>query len=172
MAQHIRGDCRVVPDEADVVGAEDHHLFAVVAGGLELVARPRQAPRGRHQIPADLLDHGGPAGEHAVAGARQVRLTAIGRVHEIGLRYGAEHGPADGRVVEGRLGRVEAKERHPAARVLHLELDARVLLQGRQHVAARDLKPVDLAILQGRRSRRHVGDDLPLQPVEVNNLSA
>jgi len=59
-----------------------------------------------------------------------------------------------------------------ARRVEHIDLDAARLAHKRQHVGAGKLPPIDLAGAKRRTRRRGVGDDLPLDPVEIGELGA
>src|SRR5262249_44142943 len=90
--------------------------------------------------------------------------------HVVGLIDGAEQRAANGRIVEGRGELVEAQRGDEAGGndVFHLQIV--LLLQLRQLVGIWRQPPVDLAGLQRAGDGGRVGNDVPLDAVDVGDL--
>ena len=105
---------------------------------------------------------------HAIVPQR--RIGSDHRLHVIGLLDRMHHRPPHGRIIERRLQLIEPHRRDVPGRYGDIDLQLSGFPQHRQPVRVRRQPPIDLARLQRAGDRRLVGDDPPLDPVEMRDL--
>ena len=170
--QHVGADIGQRLQDRKVGWRHQHHLFALVAGIQDRLLRRRVVARSLEHLEPGVVRHRRSRTEDAGRHMEHGGIVAHHRLHVVGLADRLQQSATDRRVVERRIEVIQSHARDLAGRVLGENVDVGVLLEQRHEVLRRVLPPIHLVVLQRARRRRGIGDHVPLDAVEVDDLGS